>query len=115
MTSMFTDDDYTQILIAAVTERCRCGFISLFNVRAELTAIYVTARTPDTQLAAKNELDAARQRADQTLTTLVTWPATEYQDVSAANMFRSPHLFAAILGGHRDSVRVGVYFWDEVK
>ena len=89
----------------------RWQFYVLF---AELTVIYVTARTPDTQSAAKHELDVARQRTDQALSSLVTWPAADYPDVSAANMFRSPHLFAAILGGHRDSVRVGVYFWDEV-
>jgi hypothetical protein len=83
-------------------------------IYVELTAVYVTARTAETQMTAKNELDIVRQRTDRTLASLVTWPAIEYPDVSAANMFRSPHLFAAILGGHRESVRVGVYFWDEV-
>ena len=80
----------------------------------ELTVIYVTARTTDSQQDARNDLYQARQRTDQSLASLITWPAADYPDVSASNMFRSPHLFAAILGGHRDAARVGVYFWDEV-
>jgi len=77
----------------------------------------VTARTSETQQAAKTDLDAARKNADQSLTQLAVWPpaATEASPgTQVPLMFRSRHMFAAILEGHRASVRVGAYFWDEV-
>jgi len=84
----------------------------------ELTAIYVTARTGDTQQAAKMDLDAARKNTDKSLMKLVVWPPADTEAAASAHvsaMFRSRHMFAAILAGHRTSVRVGAYFWDEVR
>ena len=83
----------------------------------ELTAIYVTARTSDTQQAAKMDLDAARRNTDRSVTELAAWPPTETEAATGSQvpaMFRSRHMFAAILEGHRTAVRVGAYFWDEV-
>ena len=83
----------------------------------ELTAIYVTARTGETQRAAQMDLDAARKNTDRSLTKLAVWPPTDSEAAAATHastMFRSRHMFAAILAGHRASVRVGAYFWDEV-
>ena len=83
----------------------------------ELTAIYVTARTGETQRAAKMDLETARKNTDRSLMQLVVWPPADTEAAAAAHvsaMFRSRHMFAAILAGHRTSVRVGAYFWDEV-
>jgi len=81
----------------------------------------VTARTSETQQAASVDLDAARKSTDQSLAELTVWPPTDTAAAAAAvshqqvpAMFRSRHMFAAILAGHRTSVRVGAYFWDEV-
>ena len=73
--------------------------------------IYITARTQVTQLEAKINLDLARRRTDQTIMSLAVWPVNASDDP----MFRSRHLFAAILGNHRSSVRIGSYFWDEIQ
>jgi len=81
----------------------------------ELTAIYVTARTSETQHAAKMDLDAARKNTDKSLMELVVWPPADTEAAHVSAMFRSRHMFAAILAGHRTSVRVGAYFWDEVR
>ena len=84
----------------------------------ELTAIYVTARTSDTQHAAKMDLDAVRKNTDRSLAELAVWPPADTESSAASQvsaMFRSRHMFAAILAGHRHSVRVGAYFWDEVE
>jgi len=86
-------------------------------VRTELTAIYVTARTGETQHAAKTDLDAVIKNTDRTLAELAVWPPADTEATAASQvspMFRSRHMFAAILAGHRASVRVGAYFWDEV-
>jgi len=84
----------------------------------ELTAIYVTARTGETQQAARTDLEAARRSTDQSLAELAVWPPADTEASVAEQvpaMFRSRHMFAAILAGHRSSVRVGAYFWDEVQ
>ena len=83
----------------------------------ELTAIYVTARTSETQAAARADLDAARRSTDRSLAGLAAWPPADTEASSVEQvpaMFRSRHMFAAILAGHRAAVRVGAYFWDEV-
>ena len=83
----------------------------------ELTAIYVTARTSDTQHAAMMDLDAVRKNTDRSLAELAEWPPADSEVATASQvsaMFRSRHMFTAILAGHRTSVRVGAYFWDEV-
>ena len=83
----------------------------------ELTAIYVTARTGDTQHAAKTDLAAQWKNTDRSLADLDVWPPADSEAAAASQvsaMFRSRHMFAAILAGHRASVRVGAYFWDEV-
>ena len=83
--------------------------------RTELTAIYVTARTSDTQHAAKLDLDSARKNTDRSLTALAVWPPADSEATSHVSaMYRSRHMFAAILAGHRTAVHVGAYFWDEV-
>ena len=77
----------------------------------------MTARTSDTQQAAKTDLDAARKNTDLSLRKLAVWPPTGTEAFATSQvsaMFRSRHMFAAILAGHRAAVRVGAYFWDEV-
>lgn len=83
-----------------------------FNVEREMTAMYVTARTPSSQEEAKASLDLARLRCDQSLAELPVWPGWE---TNGDHMYRSPHLFAAILDRHRSKVKVGNYFWDEIQ
>jgi len=83
----------------------------------ELTAIYVTARTSGSQHAANISLNVARKNTDKSLAALVVWPPADTEAFAFTHvpaMYRSRHMFAAILSGHRDSVRVGAYFWDEV-
>jgi len=63
-------------------------------------------------------LDDARFITDLSLTTLHPWPFNDPADLNGEDitpMFKSPHLFAAVLGGHRASVQPGVYFWDEIQ
>jgi len=84
-------------------------------VYAELTAIYVTARTSETQHAAQLDLDSARKNTDRSLAELAVWPPADTEAAfHVPPMYRSRHMFAAILAGHRGAVRVGAYFWDEV-
>jgi len=74
----------------------------------------VTARTSETQQAAKTDLEEAQRNTDRSVSELAVWPAPAQPD-HVPTMFRSRHMFAAILAGHRSSVRVGAYFWDEVQ
>ena len=64
----------------------------------------------------------ARTRSDQSLAAIAdVWPPTAGGTAGAGDpaaerlMFRSPHLFAAILHSHRVAVKVGDHFRDEVQ
>lgn len=69
-----------------------------------MTVVYVTARTFETQIAAKEQLDLSRQRTDETLNYLKYWPGLD-QD---GHMYQSPYLFSAVLDHHRTMVKVGM-------
>ena len=73
------------------------------HVVVELTVVYVTARTFDTQIAAKEQLDLSRQTTDETLHYLKYWPGIDED----GHMYQSPYLFSAVLEHHRTLVKVG--------
>ena len=73
-----------------------------FHVVVELTVVYVTARTFDTQIAAKEQLDLSRQTTDETLHYLKYWPGIDED----GHMYQSPYLFSAVLEHHRTLVKV---------
>jgi len=92
-------------------------YVMCWAVHAELTAIYVSARTSETQEAASADLKVARRSTDESVTQLAAWPPVDVEAPvvdQVPAMYRSRHMFAAILAGHRTSVRVGAYFRDEV-
>ena len=72
------------------------------HVVTELTVVYVTARTFDTQIAAKEQLDLCRQTTDETLHYLKYWPGIDED----GHMYQSPYLFSAVLEHHRTLVKV---------
>ena len=76
-----------------------------------MTIIYVTARTMESQMSAKAQLDGAWAKSDQSLGRVSLWPGT----LEEGQMFKSKYLFAAVLGRHRSLVKVGNYFWDELQ
>ena len=76
-----------------------------------MTVIYVTARTFETQIAAKEQLDLRRQTTDESLHYLKYWPGLD----DDGHMYQSPFLFSAVLDHHRNLVKVGNYFQDEVQ
>ena len=53
----------------------------------------------------------ARKTTDDNMDILPQWPGNSED----GQMFRSPHLFAAVLDNHRSQVKVGNYFWDELQ
>ena len=69
---------------------------------AELTAVYVTARSLESQMQAKQELDEARTESDYSLDSLPYWPGLEEH----GHMFKSRYLFQAVLNRHRELVKV---------
>ena len=69
---------------------------------SEMTVIYVTARTLESQLAAKEQLDLIRQTTDETLHYLKYWPGIDED----GHMYQSPYLFSAVLDHHRNLVKV---------
>lgn len=71
----------------------------------------MTARTPESQVAFKQQLDIARRRSDESIADLYDWPGSE----SEGQMFKSMLLFNAVMQRHREDVRVGTYFWDEMQ
>ena len=73
-----------------------------FSVVVELTVVYVTARTFDTQIAVKEQLDLCRQTTDETLHYLKYWPGIDED----GHMYQSPYLFSAVLNHHRTLVKV---------
>ena len=73
-----------------------------FHVLTELTVVYVTARTFDTQIAAKEQLDLSRQTTDETLHYLKYWPGIDED----GHMYQSSYLFSAVLEHHRTLVKV---------
>ena len=80
-------------------------------ISSELTATYVSARTLDSQLHVKTQLDAARERSDQSMTDLFDWPGSP----SEGQMYKSKVLFNAVLSRHRHLVKVNNYFMEEVQ
>lgn len=77
----------------------------------ELTALYVSSRSHESQISLIDKLDVARIQTDGSLASLARWPGTS----SDGEMFKSQFLFAAVLDSHRNNVRIGNYFWDEVQ
>ncbi|KAI0224551.1 hypothetical protein LSAT2_024440 [Lamellibrachia satsuma] len=75
-----------------------------------LTLLYMTARTPDSQTAALQELSVARQLTDQSLADVSVWPGS----ADEGEMFRADYLFAAVLDNTRSRVKTGDYFWKEL-
>lgn len=75
-----------------------------------LTLLYMTARTPDSQTAALQELSVARQLTDQSLADVSVWPGS----ADEGEMFRADYLFAAVLDNSRSRVKTGDYFWKEL-
>ena len=73
--------------------------------------MFVTARNFESQVAAKEDLDYARKITDDSLDKILSWPGI----AEDGQLFRSPHLFAAVLDNHRTNVKVGNYFWDELQ
>lgn len=76
-----------------------------------MTAIYVAARTRETQVEAKTELDITRKEVDHLLATLPIWPGTENDGA----IYKSRLLFQAVLDDHRSPVKTGGNVWDEVQ
>ena len=62
----------------------------------------MTARTLESQLAAKEQLDLCRQETDQALHYLKYWPGMD----ADGHMYQSPYLFTAVLDHHRNLVKV---------
>lgn len=88
--------------------QCECDCVS------EMTAIYVAARSVESQQTIRVSLDEVRRNTNRSLVDLSVWPSGNQH--SEGHMFRSPHLFIAILNNHRESIKPGVsYFWDEVQ
>ena len=73
--------------------------------------MYTTARSFESQVIAKEDLDYSRKITDESLDALYSWPGRPED----GQLFRSPHLFAAVLDKHRSQVKVGNYFWDELQ
>ena len=71
-----------------------------------MTVIYVTARTMDSQMAAKEQLDLCRKITDNTLEYLKYWPGLNRD----GHMYQSPYLFSAVLDHHRSMVKVASLF-----
>ena len=71
----------------------------------------MTARNFESQIYAKEKLDIARSRVDETLSYLRYWPG----DQDSVEMFKTRYLFQAVLDRHRSLVKIGTYFWDEVQ
>lgn len=82
-----------------------------------MTAIYVAARSVESQQSIRASLDEVRRNTNRSLAALTVWPSgSSSGQHSESHMFRSPHLFIAILNNHRESIRPGIsYFWDEVQ
>ena len=75
-----------------------------------MTAVYVTARSMESAMRTKSELDKSKRATDDTLLSLEYWPGQEED----GHMYKSPLLFAAVLDRHRELVKVGNYYQDEI-
>ena len=80
-------------------------------VISEYTGIYVTARSLESQMDAKEALDSARRATDISLSELTYWPG----QTEDGHMYKSRYLFAAVLERHRELSKVGNYYQDEIQ
>ena len=64
----------------------------------------------ESAMRTKSELDKSKRATDDTLMSLEYWPGQEED----GHMYKSPLLFAAVLDRHRELVKVGNYYQDEI-
>ena len=93
---------YVMIVELTVVYTMTVELTVLYVMIVELTVVYVTARTFETQIAAKEQLDLCRQTTDETLHYLKYWPGIDED----GHMYQSPYLFNAVLDHHRTLVKV---------
>ena len=62
-------------------------------------------------MRAKEQLDMAIARTDRSINNLHIWPGTN----DSPEMFRARYMFQAILDQHRSTIKIGMYFWDEIQ